>query len=63
MKKTLSLIVSLLITLVLLINMDKLSELNQMARVKTFFKVDDPENDLTDEQKDRIKRLLEDSRK
>ena len=36
------------------INMDKLSELNQMARVKTFFKVDDPENDLTDEQKAKI---------
>ena len=37
------------------INMDKLSELNQMARVKTFFKVDDPENDLTDEQKAKIR--------
>ena len=36
------------------INMDNLSELNQMARVKTFFKVDDPENDLTDEQKAKI---------
>ena len=37
------------------INMDKLSELNQMARVKTFFKVDDPENELTDKQKAKIK--------
>ena len=34
------------------INMDKLSEINQMARV---FKVDDPENDLTDEQKAKIR--------
>lgn len=37
------------------INMDKLSELNQMARAKIFFKVDDPENDLTDEQKAKIR--------
>ena len=37
------------------INMDKLSEINQIARVKTFFKVDDPENDLTDEQKAKIR--------
>ena len=36
------------------INMDKLSELNQMARVKTFFKVDDPKNDLTDKQKAKV---------
>ena len=36
------------------INMDKLSELNQMARVKTFFKVDNPE-ELTDKQKAKIK--------
>ena len=36
------------------INMDKLSEINQMARVKTFFKVDNPE-ELTDKQKAKIK--------
>lgn len=37
------------------INMDKLSEINQMARVKTFFKVDNPQKDLTDKQKMKIK--------
>ena len=36
------------------INMDKLSELNQISRAKTFFKVDDPENDLTDKQKAKV---------
>lgn len=36
------------------INMDKLSEINQTARVKTFFKVENPE-DLSYEQKEKIK--------